>query len=951
MIFYRSLFFAPVLLISCMGYAQVDTTFIYDPVSSLGVLDLRLSKTPRQYYYLKEDQTFSFREINGKRTNTYLNMTAWDSKPYTEGNLREVNGGTDSFVMNYRLLKPSAYDKNFAKGYPLVIVLHGLLERGNCAESKCYHGSIKYSPNTNNPAARTSTDEELLNNDYNLVHGGLNYLEASSLSESHLPDDPNLPPRGFSGFVVFPQNLNGWDDLAVEDAIRIVRLLIKKYKIDQDRIYINGVSHGGHGAYKAITRAPWMFAAGVLFSAADDAGILGQGLGNTIAGIPLWLFQGGKDLKPTQATTERYAQQLRSKGASVRYTLYPQLGHGTWNKAFSEPDFFSWLLRHKKNDIHVYADNPVICSTSKEGALLSLPDGYASYEWEHNGIIVGTQPKIVALEEGSYRARFLRQTSGVGAWSEWSDAVDVKKKDAGIAVVNLAGTRFLPDPNGSDTICLQAEAKYDIYNWYKDNNTRLRFEDTTSNVTLRSSLGDGKYFLKASAFDNCVTQPSVPHQIYFSDRAPFSIQPPTALQVNAVSPSSAKVTWTDNSADESGFEIWRRRKVREGEFEDWQLAALVNENTSSLIDSKLMPSSYYEYQIRAVAEMARSVYFPSSTESPVSVTTQNDTQPPTAPQLITAEQTGIEAISLSWKPSSDNSSVLKYRILLNGDTITTPSNDTTTIVGKVIINTSYSVRVVAVDAANNLSEPSNEISLNTAVNGLFYQHATGAWETLDEIDWSLAEFKGNVSDFTLSPKTQQDFFNFRFDGFLRIIEEGIYQFRISSDDGSSLSLDDSVLVVNDGIHTLTTTTSPIQLLASGPHRIQVDFFDYTKSDSLIVEYKGPDSGNQWMSIPAEAFTSVLITDVESEISDENFVSVFPNPTTPDNINISITDQMSPAIISLSNATGQLLNREEIIHVEFERGYRLHEIKSLLPGLYLLTIQQGNQTRNVRLIIK
>ena len=30
--------------------------------------------------------------------------------------------------------------------------------------------------------------------------------------------------------------------------------------------------------------------------------------------------------------------QFRSVGAVVRYTLYPELGHGTWNKAYNEPD-------------------------------------------------------------------------------------------------------------------------------------------------------------------------------------------------------------------------------------------------------------------------------------------------------------------------------------------------------------------------------------------------------------------------------------------------------------------------------------------------------------------------------------------------------------------------------------------------------------------------------------
>lgn len=945
--FYSALFLYFVFVCSRIASAQVDTTFIYNASSSLGILDIRLSKSQQQHYYLKENQTFSFREVNGVRTNTYLNMTAWDSKAYTEGNLREVNGGVDAFTMNYRLLKPSGYNENFQKGYPLVLVLHGLLERGNCAENKCYHATSKYSPNFNNPSAGVKADHELLNNDYNLVHGGLNYLDASLLSGNRLPDDPNLPPRGFPGFVVFPQNLNGWDDLAVEDAIRIVRLLVKKYNIDEDRIYINGVSHGGHAAYKAMTRAPWLFAAGVLFSAADDSGVIAQGLADKIVGIPLWLFQGGKDLKPTQGQTERYVQQFRNKGASVRYTLYPELGHGTWNKAFSEPDFFTWMLGHRKNNIQVYADNPVICKTTDEGALLSLPEGFKAYEWQHNGIAIGTQSKMTAHKVGNYRGRFLKKNHRDESWSDWSEDVEVVSKDPGAAEVQTNGTRFLPDPNGNDSVKFSSVKEHDIYTWYKDNNSRLRFDDTTKNVTITSLIGDGIYFLKASDFDKCPTRPSIPRQIYFSNRAPLSILPPTALALREISPTQIQVTWIDNSTNESGFEIWRRRKISNGAFEDWRLAGIAGD-TTIFVDSHLAPSSFYEYQIRAISETARSVYFPQATEIPISVTTQKDDEQPSAPMLLTVEQVGIVSVALAWRPSTDNSAVTKYLVIMNSDTIQTKSNDTTLIVDEIAINTNYVMKVVAVDAATNLSVPSNKKHIHTMVDGLFYQHSTGVWETLQEIDWSLAEFRGSVPSFSLSPKTQQDFFNFRFDGFLRIVKEGIYQFRISSDDGSSLILDDSVLVVNDGIHNLTTTTSPIQLLTSGPHRIRVDFFDHDRSDSLLIEYKGPDSENQWISIPAKAFTSNLITTVETET--EQIASVYPNPTTADNINVMLPDLTSPVMIRLSNSTGQQLHRAVILPGELENVYRL-ETHSLLPGLYLITVQQQKYNTSIRVIIK
>src|SRR5690606_708955 len=103
-----------VLLVSFQAYAQVDTTFIYNNNMPYGSVDLRLSKSPSHAYYLKEGQTFSFRESPpGTRTSTWLDMTAWDSSPYQEGNLREKDATGDRFVMNYRFLVPQGYDENY----------------------------------------------------------------------------------------------------------------------------------------------------------------------------------------------------------------------------------------------------------------------------------------------------------------------------------------------------------------------------------------------------------------------------------------------------------------------------------------------------------------------------------------------------------------------------------------------------------------------------------------------------------------------------------------------------------------------------------------------------------------------------------------------------------------------------------------------------------------------
>jgi len=248
-------------------FSQVDTAYIYNQSTTYGTLDIRIAKSATRYYYLQEDVTFSFRESSpGVKTNTYLDMTSWDSSPYTEGNLREKVGEVDNFVMNYRLLKPVGYNPDYEKGYPIILMMHGSGEKANCWNSNCYHATKEYNPIVNDPPAPTSSDHELLNNDHSLLHGGKVYLDAVNLAGNKLPDDPTLAGGAFPGFILFPQSLNGWNGNTAQDAIRIVRLLVKKYNIDEDRIFINGLSNGGHGVFEALKRAPWIFSSAIVMS-------------------------------------------------------------------------------------------------------------------------------------------------------------------------------------------------------------------------------------------------------------------------------------------------------------------------------------------------------------------------------------------------------------------------------------------------------------------------------------------------------------------------------------------------------------------------------------------------------------------------------------------------------------------------------------------------------------
>lgn len=951
------------IVLSFETFAQVDTTYIYNPGTPYGTLDIRLARSATNYYYLQEGKTFSFREsAPGVKTESYRDMTSWDSSPYLQGNLREKKSETeDNFVMNYRLLLPQNYDPAYAKGYPIIIIFHGLGESGNCWEKVCHHADKNYSPLVNDPPAPTTIDSELLNNDHQLTNGGNVHLKARNDAGEKLPDDPTLPERAFPGLVLIPQNFNGWDGANAQDAIRIIRLLLKKYNIDDNRIYIHGLSNGGSGVYEAVKRAPWMFAATLTMSAINDAAINTQGMAPAIAHIPLWIFQGGQDVNPYPQKTENYIKLFRDAGSRVRYSRYESLGHGTWSTAYHEPDFFTWILGKNKATLHSFAGSTTICSA--EGLKLELAAGFMAYQWQLNGTTIAgaSGATYVATAPGTYRARFSRVANPSEAqWNQWSEPLTITS-GTGLpqAIIKQHGTVLLRDLNNANEARLEAVGDFSHYYWYKDG-ALLGFpgdqDDTVKYAVIPATMGKGVYTLVTSNFDNCKSPVSAGKYLFFNNSAPTNIIAPTALNGTVNSASEITLTWNDASTNEMGFEIWRRRKVEATTFTSWEMATLTAASAATFKDIGLQPSSVYQYKIRAVSNTGRSAYTPADVNTFLELTTLPDTQGPTAPTELVARATGVKTVTLNWKPSTDDTGIREYVIVYGSDSVLTKTTDTIYVLKDLALNTIFPFRVKAIDLAGNRSAPSNEYKANTFVSGLYYEHSTGATFDLDSIDWSTPEFTGMVTTFTLEPKTQMDYFNFRFDGYLFITSAGTYTFRTTSDDGSRLKIDNAVVVDNDGPHDLQTVTSAVQSLTAGEHRITVDFFDYIESDSLRVEYMGPDTNNSWTTIPITALKSSehIITGIEADNGPEDsfILSVYPNPSAQHNINVRIqTVVNSPVGIELLDPVGRRLLATMFEPDEVREGVKLSPEGVLTPGMYIVSAHQGKMVVRQKVIIR
>jgi hexosaminidase len=90
----------------------------------------------------------------------------------------------------------------------------------------------------------------------------------------------------------------------------------------------------------------------------------------------------------------------------------------------------------------------------------------------------------------------------------------------------------------------------------------------------------------------------------------------------------------------------------------------------------------------------------------------------------------------------------------------------------------------------------------------------------------------------------------RLTGYLDVPDDGLYEFALTSDDGSSLQVGDRVVVNNDGLHGDEERTGMIAL-RRGLHPVTVRYFQGGGGASLSLRYRR--GGADWLPVPDDWF--------------------------------------------------------------------------------------------------
>ncbi len=220
-----------------------------------------------------------------------------EGPPAGEPSAQRLEAATrpDGSAGEYLLYLPEGYGAG-EKEWPLVVFLHGAGERGDSLALVAIHGPPK------------------------LVREG----------------------RAFPFILVSPQAPEG-ERWSVEYLSALLDEVESAYRVDENRIYLTGLSMGGFGTWAWVAEEPERFAA-----VAPIAGGGEPWAACAAKAVPTWAFHGAQDSVVPVERSREMVEALEACGGDIRYTEYPDATHDSWTATYDNPALYDWLLAQRR---------------------------------------------------------------------------------------------------------------------------------------------------------------------------------------------------------------------------------------------------------------------------------------------------------------------------------------------------------------------------------------------------------------------------------------------------------------------------------------------------------------------------------------------------------------------------------------------------------------------------
>ena len=217
----------------------------------------------------------------------------------------------DDSEQPYALYLPKNFDS--AKKYPLVVSLHGAGSNHRLNLRRVFG---KSNQNGENDVEATRYFPEWRD---------VEYIVASPLARGTM----------------------GYQGIAEKDVYDVLDDVKKRFPIDDDRVYLTGLSMGGGGTlWLGLTRPDvWAAIAPVCPAPPEETRDLAQNALN----LPVHIFQGGADPVVKPEGTREWVKNFEGLGTKVEYDEYPGVSHDSWVNAYKDEAIFDWFAKHRRD--------------------------------------------------------------------------------------------------------------------------------------------------------------------------------------------------------------------------------------------------------------------------------------------------------------------------------------------------------------------------------------------------------------------------------------------------------------------------------------------------------------------------------------------------------------------------------------------------------------------------
>ncbi len=178
--------------------------------------------------------------------------------------------------------------------------------------------------------------------------------------------------------------------------------------------------------------------------------------------------------------------------------------------------------------------------------------------------------------------------------------------------------------------------------------------------------------------------------------------------------------------------------------------------------------------------------------------------------------------------------------------------------------------------------------------------------------------------------------------------DGVYTFSTQSDDGSKLYIHNLLVVKNDGVHPLQSSSGKITLKA-GKHPFVLEYQQNKGYKGLQLFYEGPNLTRKL--VPASALyrkaplNSARVASAILEESGPEF-TVYPVPASNE-VNVSFDISNNPTSVWLTDAFA----KQVVVNRQISETTIKFDLANVTPGIYYLIIQSdaGSQTKKISIV--